>query len=224
MDCSTPGFPVLHDLPEFAQTHVHWFSDAIQPSQPLSPPSLPALNLSQHQGFSNELALHIRWSKYWSFSFSSSPSNEYSRLICFRMDWFHFLAVQGTLKSLLQHHHSKASVLQHSAFFTVKLSHPHMTTGKNRTFDYMDFCQQSGILLFNMLSRLVIACLPRSKCLLIPWLQSSSRDFGAQENSLSLFPHLFAMKWGDRMPWCSFSECWVLSQQTLLYHLHHEAL
>ena len=103
--------------------------DAIQTSQPLSPPSAPALNLSQHQAFSSELALHIRWSKYWSFSFSSTPSNEYSRLICFRMDWFHFLAVQGTLKSLLQRHILKASILERSAFFMVQLSCPYMATG-----------------------------------------------------------------------------------------------
>ena len=94
MDCSTPGFPVLHNLPEFAQTHVHWVSDAIQPSQYLLPPPLPALNFSQLNVFSNELTLHIRWLKYWSFSFSISPSNEYSGLISFRTDWFDLLAVQ----------------------------------------------------------------------------------------------------------------------------------
>ena len=106
MDCSTPGFPILHSLPEFAQTqiHVHWVSDAIQPFHPLLPPSPPALSLSQHQGFSNELALHIRWPKYWSFNFSISPSNENSELISFRIDWFDLLAVQGNLKSHLQNH------------------------------------------------------------------------------------------------------------------------
>ena len=98
MDCSTPGFPVLHYLPEFSQTHVHWVNDAIQPSHPLFPLSLPALNLSQHQDFSSESALHIRWPKYWSFSFSISPSNEYSRLISFRIDWFD-LAVQNSWES-----------------------------------------------------------------------------------------------------------------------------
>ena len=104
--------------------------DAIQPSHCLSPPSPPALNLSQHQGLSNESALCIRWPKYWSFSFNISPSNEHPGLISFRMDWLDLLAVQGTLKSLLQHHSSKASILWHSAFFTVQLSHPYMTTGK----------------------------------------------------------------------------------------------
>ena len=129
MNHSTPGLPVHHQLPESTQTHVHCVSDAIQPSHPLSSPSPPALNLSQHQGFSNESALHIRWPKYWSFSFNISPSNEHPGLI-FRMDWLDLLAVQWTLKSLLQHHSSKASILRHSAFFIVPLSLPYMTTGK----------------------------------------------------------------------------------------------
>ena len=124
MDCSTPGFPVHHQLPELTQTHAHWVGDAIQPSHPLSSPSPPALNISQHQGLSNESVLHIRWPKYWNFSFNISPSNEHPGLISFRMDWLDLLAVQGTLKSLLQHHSSKASVLQHSAFFILQLSHP----------------------------------------------------------------------------------------------------
>ena len=104
MERSTPGLPVHHQLPEFTQTHIHWVSDAIQPSHPLSSPFLTAINLSQHQGLSNESALCIRWSKYWSFSFRISPSNKHPRLISFRMDWLDLLAVQGTLKSLLQHH------------------------------------------------------------------------------------------------------------------------
>ena len=118
MDCSKPGFLVLHHLLELAHTHVHWLSDAIQRSRALSSPSPPAFNLSQHlsQVFSNESSLCIRWPKYWSFNFSISPSNEYSGLISFRIDWFDFLAVQGTFKSLPQHHSSKASVLQFSAF------------------------------------------------------------------------------------------------------------
>ena len=111
MDCSTPGFPVFHHLLELAQTHVHWVSDATQPSYPLSSPSPLASNPSHHQVFfPNELTLRIRWPKYWSFSFSISPSSEYSGLISFRIDWFDLLAVQGTVKSLLQHHSSKASV------------------------------------------------------------------------------------------------------------------
>ena len=123
--------------------------------------------------FSNELVLHIRWPKYWSFSFSISPSNEYSGLISFRMDWLDLLAVQGTLKSL-QHYSSKASILQCSAFFIVQLSHPYMTTGKTIALTKQTFVDKVRSLLFNMLSRLVIAFLLRSKCLLISWLQSSS--------------------------------------------------
>ena len=130
MNCSTPGLPVHHQLPEFTQIHVHRVSDAIQPSHPLSSPSPPAFNLSQHQVFSSESVICIKWPKYWSFSFSIIPSKEIPGLISFRMDWLDLLAVQGTLKSLLQHHSSKASILQHSAFFTVQLSHPYMTARK----------------------------------------------------------------------------------------------
>ena len=128
MDCSTPGFPVHHQLPELAQTHVHEVSDAIQPSHPLSSSSPPAFNISQHKGLFKWVS--SSWPKYWSFSFNISPSNEYSGLISFRMDWFNLLAVQGTLKSLLQHYSSKASILLRSAFFIVQLWHPYMTTGK----------------------------------------------------------------------------------------------
>ena len=130
MNCSTPGLPVHHQLPEFTQTHLHRVSDAIQPSRPLSSPSPPAPNPSQNQGLFRESALRMRWPEYWSFSFKISPSNEQPGLISFRMDWLDLLAVQGTLKSLLQHHSSKASIFQCSAFFTVQLSHPYMTTGK----------------------------------------------------------------------------------------------
>ena len=122
--------------------------------------------------FSSELLLVIRWPKYWSFSFRISSSNEHPGLISFGMDWLDLLAVQGTLKHLLQHHSSKASILLLSAFFIAQLSHPYMTHWKNHTFDYMDLCWQRYSLFFNMLSRLVITFLPRSKCLLIWWLQS----------------------------------------------------
>ena len=122
MDCCTPGLPVHHQLPEFTQIHVHWVSDAIQLSHPLSSPSPPTFNLSQHQVFSNESVLHITWPKYWSFSFSISPSNENSGLISFRMDWLDLLAVKGTLKSLLQHHSSKASIFWCSTFFMLQPS------------------------------------------------------------------------------------------------------
>ena len=127
---STPGLPVHHQLLEFTQIHVHQVGDAIQPSRPLSSPSPPARNPSSIRVFSKESTLHMRWPKYWSFSFSISPSNEHPGLISFRMDWLHLLAVQGTLKSLLQHHSSKASILWCSAFFIVQLSYPYMTTGK----------------------------------------------------------------------------------------------
>ena len=130
MDYSMPGLLVHHQLPEFTQTHVYCVGEAIQPSHPLLSPSPPTFNLSQHQGFSNESVLRIRWPTYWSFSFSISPSNEYSGLISFRTDRLDLLAVHGTLKSLLQHHSSKASILQCSAFFIVQLLHPYMTTGK----------------------------------------------------------------------------------------------
>ena len=130
MDYSTPALPVHHQLPYFTQTHVHWVSDAIQPSHPLSSLFLLPSNFPSIRVFTNESVLHNRWPKYWSFSLSSSPSNEYSGLISIRMDWLDLFAVQGTLKSLLQHHSSKASILRHSAFFTVQLSYPYMTTGK----------------------------------------------------------------------------------------------
>ena len=163
MDCNMPGYPVHHQLPESTQTHVHWVGDAIQSSHPLSSPSPPALNLSQHQGLFQWVSSLLRWPKDWSFSFSISPTNEYSGLISFRMDWLDLLAVQGTLKSLLQHHSSKASVLQSSAFFIVQLSHPYMTTGKTIALTRWTFVGKVTSLIFNMLSRFVIACLPRSK-------------------------------------------------------------
>ena len=125
-----PGVPVHHQLQEFTQTHVHWVDDAIQPSHPMSSPSFPTI--TQIRVFSNESVLHIRWPKYWSFSFNISPSNEYSGLISCRMHWLNLLAVTGTLKSLLQHYSLKASMLQCSAFITVQFSYPYMTTGKIR--------------------------------------------------------------------------------------------
>ena len=136
----------LSYFPELAQTHVHWVSDAMPPPHPLVPPLLPASIFPSIKVFSNELARHIRWPKYWSFSFSIISSNENSRLISFRIDWFDLLA--GTLKSLLQHHSSKASILQHLTFFMVQLSYLYMTTGKNHSSDYTDLCQQSDISVF----------------------------------------------------------------------------
>ena len=148
VDCSTPDSSVLHYVPEFAQINVHWVTDATQPSHPLSSPSPFAFNLSQHQGLCQG-ALHIMWPKYWSFRFSISPSNEYSGLISLRMDWCDLLAVQETLKSLLQHHSSKASILRCSAFFMVQLSHPYMTTGKTRALTRWTFVSKVMSLLLN---------------------------------------------------------------------------
>ena len=153
MECSTPGFPVHHQLPEFTQTHVHWVGDAIQPSHPLLSTSPLALNLSQHQGLFKWVNSSHQWPKYWSFSFNISPSNEHSGLISFRMDWLDLLAVQGTLKSLLQHHSSKASILWCLAFFIVQLSHLYMTTGKTIALTKRTFVGKVISLLFNMLSR-----------------------------------------------------------------------
>ena len=164
MDCSTPGFPV------HPQLQVYWNSCPLSQwchphphhlilCRPLLPPSIfPRIRI-----FSNESTHHIRWPKYWSFSFSISPSNEYSGLISFRMGWLDLPAVQGTLKSLLQHHSSKASILQCSTFFIVYLSHPYMTTGKTKALTRQTFVVKVMSLLFNMLSRLVITFLPRSK-------------------------------------------------------------
>ena len=151
MNRSMTGLPVHHQLP-FTQTHVHQVSDAIQPSHPLSSPS-PVPNPSQHQSLSNESTLRMRWPKFWSFSFSISPSNEHPGLISFRMDWLDLLAVQGTLKSLLQHHSSKASILRLSAFFTVQLSHPYMTTGKTIALTRRTFVDKVMSLPFNVLCR-----------------------------------------------------------------------
>ena len=165
MNCSTPGIPVHHQLLEFTQTHVH--ESVMPPShlilcRPLLllPPIPPSIRV-----FSSESTLRMRWPKYWSFSFSISPSKEHPGLMIFRMDWLDLVAVQGTLKSLLQHHSSKASVLRPSAFFIVQLSHPHMTTGKTIAWTRWTFVSKVMSLLFNMLSRLVIAFLPKSNCL-----------------------------------------------------------
>ena len=180
---------------------------------------LPPSIFPSIRGFFNESVLHIRWPKYWSFSFSISPSNEYSGLISFKIYWLDLLAVQRTLKSLLQHHNSKASILSLSVFFIVQLSHPYMTTGKTIALTRPTFVGKVMSLLFNMESRLVITFLPRSRRLLISWLQSPSAVILEPSKIKSLlfplFPHLFAMKWWEWMPWSLFPECWVLSQ---LFH------
>ena len=197
MNRSTPGLPVHHQLQGSTQTHVHRVSDAIQPSHALSSSSPPALNLSQHQGLSNVSALRIRSPKYWSFSFSVSPSNQYSALISLRNDCFDLLEIQGTLKSLLQHHSSKASILWLSAFFVVQLSYPYTATGKTIALTRWTFVGKVMSLLLNMLSRLVTPFLPRKKCRLISWLRSPSSVILELKRGLSLFPffpHLFAME------------------------------
>ena len=154
------------------------------------------------QIFFNEFALRIRWPTYWSFSFSISPSNEYSGLISSRIAWLDLFAVQGTLKSLLQHHRSKASILRHSAFFMVQLSHPYMTPGKTIALTRWTFVGKIMSLLFNMLSRLVIAFLPRMKrSFNFMAAVTICSDFGAQENKVCHCFHLFATKWWDQMPW-----------------------
>ena len=170
MNRSTPGLPVHHQLLEITQTHVHWVSDAIQPCHPLSSPSPPAPIPPSIRVFSNESTLHMRWPKYWTFSFSIIPSKEIPGLISFRMDWLDLLAVQGTLMSLLQHQSSKASILRRSAFFAVQRSHPYMTTGKTIALTRRTFVGKVMSLLLNMLSRSVITFLPRSKRLLVSWL------------------------------------------------------
>ena len=162
--------------------------ESVMPSNHLSlhrPLLLPPSIFPSIRVFSNESALRIRWPEYWSFSFSTSPYNKYSGLISFIIDWFGLLGVQGTLKSLLQHHISKASILLHSALLMVQLSHPYMTTGKTKALTIGIFVCKVMSLFFNMLSRFTIDFLPRSELLLISWLQSPSSDFGAQENKVS---------------------------------------
>ena len=170
MDCSTPGFPVLHCLPEFAQIHVprggHANDHLILCCPLLLPSIFPSIRV-----FSNESGLHIRWPKYWSFSLSISLSSDYSDFISFRIDWFDLLALQGTLKNLLQHQNSKTSVLQCPAFFMVQLSHPYMTTGKTIALTRWTFVGKLMSLLLNMMYRFVIAFLPTRKHLLISWLR-----------------------------------------------------
>ena len=205
MDCSTPSLSVPHHLLKFAQVHVHCTGDAIQPLHPpmLSSP-LPSISPSIRD-FSNQSAVHIRWPKYWSFNFNISPSNEYSGLISLKIDWFDLLAVQGTLKSLLQLHRLKASIVQQSVFFMAQLLQPHKTTGKNIALTRLNFVGKVRSLLFNMLSRFVKAFLLRSNCLLISWQQSTSAVIlepkKIQSVTVAIFPHLFGMKWWDQMPW-----------------------
>ena len=174
MDCSMPGFPVHHQLPELAQTHVHQVRDAIQSSHSLSSHFYPAFNLSQHQGLFQCISSLHQVAKVLELQFQHQSFQWIFGLISFRNDWFDLLEVQGTLRSLLQHHSSKAPILWCSDFFMVQLSHPYMTTGETIALTRWIFVGKVMSLLFNMLSKLVIAFLPRSKCLLISWLQSPS--------------------------------------------------
>ena len=202
-DCRMPGFSVLHCLPEFAQTHVqsagwvHWMSPTISSSVI---PCSSCLQSSPASVFSNESALGIKWPKYWSFSFSISTSNEYSGLISLRMDWFDILAVQGTLKSL-QHHHSKASTLLHSAIFTVQLSHPYLTPGKTIALTIWAFVCKVMSLLFNMLSSFVTAFL--SSIFYFVAAVTVRSDFGAQEDKIWHCSHFFPIC----LPWSDGTRC-----------------
>ena len=201
MDCSMWVLPVYFQPPDFTQTHVHWIGDAINHLTLYCPLLLPPSIFPSIRLFSNESVLRIRWPAYWSFSFSISPSNEYSGLISFRMDWLYLLVVQGTLKRTLQHNSSKVSILQCLAFFIVQLSHPYITIGKTIPLSRWIFVGKAMSLLFNMLSMLVITFLPRSKRLLISWLQSPSAVILEPRKIklplFLLFPHLFAMKWWE---------------------------
>ena len=198
MDCSTPGSPVHHQIPEFTQTHVHWVSDAIQPSHPLSSPSSPAFNLSQHHSlfkwvsYSNQVAKVLEFQLQYQF-FQWTLRTDF-----FRMYWLDLLAVQGNLKSLLQHHSSRASILQCSTFFIVQISYPYMTTGKTIALTRWTFVDKVMSQIFNMLSRLVITFLPSGKPLLIRWLQSPSVVILEPPKikfvTVSTVSHLFAMK------------------------------
>ena len=199
MDCSTPGFPVHHHsrgLLKLMSIESVMPSNHLILCRPLLllPSIIPSIRI-----FSNESALRIRWPNYWSFSFNISSSNEHPGLISFRMDWLDLLALQGTLKSLLQHHSSKASVLRHSGFFIVQISHPHLTTGKTIALTRWTFVGKVMSLPFHMLSRLIIACLPRSKHLLISRLQSSSAVTLEPKNKVCHCFHCFAtyLSWSD---------------------------
>ena len=202
MDCSTSGFPVFHHPRVCWNTSI----ELVMPSSHLvlcHPLLLLSSVFPSSRVFSNESALHIRWPKYWSFSFSISPTNEHPGLISFRMDWLDLLAVQGTVKSLLQHHSSKASILQRPAFFIIQISHPYITTGKTTALTRWTFAGKVMSLLFNMLSKLVITFLPRSKHLFISWLQSPSAVILEPKNKVWHCFHSFPVYF----PWSDGTGC-----------------
>ena len=208
MDCSTPGFRVHHQLPELTQTHVHWVSDAIHPSHPLSSPSPPALNLSQHQSLFQRVSSSHQVAKLLGVSASASVLSMNIQ-DWFPLGWTGWISLQSKgLQSFLQHHSSKASILWCSAFFMAQLSHPYVTTGKTIALTRQMFVGKVMSLLFNMVSRLVIAFLPRSKHLLISWLQSPSAVIsGVQEYKVSYCFHCFPIY----LPWSDMTGCLDLS-------------
>ena len=197
--------PYHHQLLELTQTHIHWVDDAIQTSHPLLPLSSSAFDLSQHQGLFQWVSSSHQVAKVFKFQLQHQSFQRIFSVDFFRIDWINLLAVQGTLKCLIQHHSSKASVLWWSAFFMIQFSPPYVTTGQTIVLTTWNFVSKVMSLLFNTLSRFAIAFLPRRNCLLISWLQSlSSVILSPRKESLSLFPlfpHLFAMKWWDQMPW-----------------------
>ena len=222
MNCRTPGLPVHHQLLEFTQSHVHRVSDAIQPSHPGSSPSSPAPDLSQHQSLCQWVNSSHEVAKVLEFQLQHQ-SFQWKPRISFRMYWLNLYAVQGTLKSFLQHHSSKASILWHSDFFIVQLSHPYMTTGKTIALTRQTFVDKVMSLLFNMLSRLVITFLPRSKHLLISWLQSPSAMILEPKK---VVPHCFYC-FPTYLPWSDGLDAIILVFWmffTLLFHFHQEAL
>ena len=206
MNCSMPGLPVHHQLLEFTQTRVHWVGDAIQPSHPLSSLSPPAFNLFQHQGLFKWVSSLHEVAKVLEFELQHQSYQWTPRTNSFRMDWLDLLAVQGTLKSLLQHHISKASILLHSAFFIVQLLHPYMTTGKTIALTRQTFVGKVISLLFNMLPRLVITFLPNSKHLLMAAITIWG-DFGAPKNKVWHCFHCFPIY----LPWSYGTGCHDLS-------------
>ena len=211
IECSTSGPPVHQQLPELVQTHVHWVGDAILPPHPLLSPSPLAFNLAQHQGLFKWVSSSHQVAKLLEFQLQRQSFQWISELISFRMDWLDLLTVQGTLKSLLQP--------TPPAFFIVQLSHPYMTTGKTISLTRGAFVGKVTSLLFNMLSRLVITFLPRSKRLLISWLQSPPAVIleppKIKSLTVSTLSPSICYEVKDRMPWSSFSDCWVLNQ---LFH------
>ena len=221
------GFPVHYQLPEPTQTHVHQVSDSIQPSHPLKSPS-PAFNLSEYQGLFKWVSSSHHVARILEFQLQHQSFQDYSILISFRMDWLGHLAVQGTLKSLLQHHSSKSSVLWHSAFFMVHLSHLCMTTGKTMVLTRRTVVGKVMSLPFNMLSRLVIALLPRSKHLLISWLQTLfAVILEIKKKSVTISIVSPSLPWSDGIRCHNLNflnvEFWA-NFSTLLFHFHQEAL